>query len=130
MSAGGTIPGIGDVFRPRRRSTRVVRVGEVEIGGDNPIRLQSMTNTDTMDTVATVEQAIRLAEAGCELVRVTAPSIRDAENLRKIRKALREAKVDVPLVPDIHLTPNAAMIAAAMPKVNPPLFFIERAAAR
>ena len=110
------------LFRPVRRQTRVVHVGDVAIGGDHPIVVQSMTNTDTMDTAATVEQTIRLAEAGCEIVRVTAPSIRDAENLREIRKALREAKVDVPLVADIHFTPNAAMIAADIVekvRVNP-----------
>ena len=110
------------LYRPTRRSTRVVRVGAVEIGGDFPIRVQSMTNTDTMDTQATVAQTIRLAEAGCEIVRVTAPSIRDAENLRLIRQALREARVDVPLVADIHFTPNAAMIAAEIVekvRINP-----------
>ncbi|MCR9098259.1 MAG: (E)-4-hydroxy-3-methylbut-2-enyl-diphosphate synthase [bacterium] len=110
------------LFRPVRRRTRVVHVGDVAIGGDHPIVVQSMTNTDTMDTAATVEQTIRLAEAGCEIVRVTAPSIRDAENLREIRKALSEARVDVPLVADIHFTPNAAMIAADIVekvRVNP-----------
>lgn len=118
----GRVPGIGDVFRPSRRRTRVVRVGDVAIGGDEPIRVQSMTNTDTMDTEATVEQVVRLAEAGCEIVRVTAPSIRDAENLRAIRAALRERGVDVPLVADIHFTPNAAMIAAEVVekvRINP-----------
>lgn len=115
-------PSLDALFRPVRRRTRGVRVGGVEIGGDNPIVVQSMTNTDTMDTEATVQQTIRLAEAGCEIVRVTAPSIRDAENLREIRKALLEAKVDVPLVADIHFTPNAAMIAADIVekvRVNP-----------
>ncbi len=115
-------PSLEALFRPVRRRTRVVRVGDVEIGGDHPIVVQSMTNTDTMDTAATVAQTIRLAEAGCEIVRVTAPSIRDAENLREIRKALREARVDVPLVADIHFTPNAAMIAAEIVekvRVNP-----------
>lgn len=100
------------LFRPVRRRTRVVHVGDVGIGGDNPIRIQSMTNTDTMDTEGTVAQTIRLAEAGCEIVRVTAPSIRDAENLREIRKALADRGCHVPLVADIHFTPNAAMIAA------------------
>lgn len=122
MSGGRSDPGTPDFFRPRRRATRVVRVGHVGIGGDEPIRVQSMTNTDTMDTKATVAQTIRLAEAGCEIVRVTAPSIRDAENLREIRKALVEARVDVPLVADIHFTPNAAMIAAELVekvRVNP-----------
>jgi len=114
--------GWGDPFRPMRRPTRVVRVGDVGIGGDNPIRIQSMTNTDTMDTEATVEQTVRLAEAGCEIVRVTAPSIRDAENLREIRKRLVSRGVDVPLVADIHFTPNAAMIAAEVVekvRINP-----------
>ncbi len=112
MSQLGPVPGIGDYFRPVRRRTRVVHVGDVAIGGDHPVRIQSMTNTDTMDTAATVEQAIRLADVGCEIVRVTAPSIRDAENLRMIRAGLRARGCEVPLVADIHFTPNAAMIAA------------------
>ncbi len=113
---------LGDPFRPERRKTRVVRVGHVEIGGDNPIRVQSMTNTDTMDTDATVEQVTELAEAGCEIVRVTAPSIRDAENLREIRRLLTLRRIDVPLVADIHFTPNAALIAADLiekVRINP-----------
>ncbi len=115
----GAASGTVDFFRPVRRRTRVVRVGEVEIGGDNPIRIQSMTNTDTMDTAATVEQTIRLVESGCEIVRVTAPSIRDAENLREIRRALDGRGIEVPLVADIHFTPNAALIAAeAVEKVR------------
>ena len=101
-----------DPFRPIRRRTRVVRIGDIEVGGNNPIRLQSMTTTDTMDTLATVEQVTRLAEVGCEIVRLTAPSIRDAENLGEIRRLLQERKVEVPLVADIHFTPNAALIAA------------------
>ena len=116
------LAGWRDPFRPTRRPTRVVRVGDIAIGGDNPIRIQSMTNTDTMDTDATVEQTVRLAEAGCEIVRVTAPSIRDAENLREIRKRLISRGVDVPLVADIHFTPNAAMIAAEVVekvRINP-----------
>ena len=113
---------LGNAFRPERRRTRVVRVGDVGIGGDNPIRIQSMTNTDTMDTLATVEQVAELASAGCEIVRVTAPSIRDAENLREIRRQLVERGVDVPLVADIHFTPNAAMAAADLVekvRINP-----------
>ncbi|HPG27779.1 MAG TPA: (E)-4-hydroxy-3-methylbut-2-enyl-diphosphate synthase, partial [Myxococcota bacterium] len=113
---------LGDPFRPRRRPTRVVRVGDVAIGGDEPIRLQSMTNTDTMDTAATVAQIERLAQAGCEIVRVTAPSIREAENLREIKRVLGERGVRVPLVADIHFTPNAAMIAAGLVekvRINP-----------
>ncbi len=95
-----------------RRPTRVVRVGDVEVGGDNPIRIQSMTNTDTMDTDATVDQVEQMADAGCEIARVTAPSIRDAENLAEIVRRLRARGVGVPLVADIHFTPNAALIAA------------------
>ncbi|MCS5635059.1 MAG: (E)-4-hydroxy-3-methylbut-2-enyl-diphosphate synthase, partial [Myxococcota bacterium] len=96
----------------RRRSTRVVMVGGVGVGGHHPIRLQSMTNTDTMNSRATVDQIERLAAAGSELVRVTAPSIRDAENLQEIKRMLHVRGVDVPLVADIHFTPNAALIAA------------------
>ncbi len=113
---------LSDWFRPHRRATRVVHVGDVAIGGENPIRVQSMTNTDTMDTAATVAQTLRLADAGCEIVRVTAPSIRDAENLREIRKALTARGCRVPLVADIHFTPNAALIAAEVVekvRINP-----------
>jgi (E)-4-hydroxy-3-methylbut-2-enyl-diphosphate synthase len=89
-----------------------VRVGDVAIGGANPIRVQSMTTTDTLDTRATADQAERLAAAGCEIVRITAPSIRDAENLARIKAELLRRGVRVPLVADIHFTPNAAMEAA------------------
>ncbi|RIL06672.1 MAG: 4-hydroxy-3-methylbut-2-en-1-yl diphosphate synthase [Proteobacteria bacterium] len=102
----------GNPFAPARRTTRVVRVGDVAIGGANPIRLQSMTTTDTQDVAATVAQAERLAAAGCEIVRITAPSVRDAEALRDIRAALDRRGVRVPLVADIHFTPNAALVAA------------------
>ncbi|MCG8591780.1 MAG: (E)-4-hydroxy-3-methylbut-2-enyl-diphosphate synthase [Proteobacteria bacterium] len=95
-----------------RRRTREVRVGNVGVGGANPIRVQSMTTTDTQDAAATADQAERLAAAGCEIVRITAPSIRDAESLGEIAALLRARRVDVPLVADIHFTPNAAMIAA------------------
>lgn len=95
-----------------RRATREVRVGSVGIGGDNPLRVQSMTTTDTRDTRATVEQIARLAEAGCEIVRVTAPSITDSQNLEAIQRELAERGVSVPLVADIHFAPNAAMEAA------------------
>ncbi|MBI4395953.1 MAG: (E)-4-hydroxy-3-methylbut-2-enyl-diphosphate synthase [Elusimicrobia bacterium] len=96
----------------RRRKTRVVRVGGVAVGGDNPLRLQSMTTTPTSDTQATVAQAVRLAEAGCEIVRITAPTEKDAENLKNIQDALRRQGVQVPLVADIHFRPDAALIAA------------------
>jgi (E)-4-hydroxy-3-methylbut-2-enyl-diphosphate synthase len=82
------------------------------MGGTHPIRVQSMTTTDTCDTEATVKQIIRLVEANCEIVRVTAPSIRDAENLKEIKAALTRQGIKVPLVADIHFTPNAALIAA------------------
>ncbi len=107
-----SVPGRFDPFAWARRSTREVRVGDVGIGGANPIRIQSMTTTDTRDTAATVDQVERLAKAGCEIVRITAPSIRDAENLGPIRAALRERGIEVPLVADIHFTPNAALEAA------------------
>jgi (E)-4-hydroxy-3-methylbut-2-enyl-diphosphate synthase len=103
---------VRDPFRPERRLTREVRVGDVGIGGSNPIRVQSMTTTDSMDTPATVEQIVELVRAGCEIVRVTAPSQRDAENLAEIRRELTRQGVSVPLVADIHFTPKAALIAA------------------
>ncbi len=105
----------GDVWNPfawNRRATRVVQVGDIGIGGDNPIRIQSMTTTDTQDTEGTVAQVVELAKAGCEIVRITAPSIRDAENLAAIKAGCLERGVTVPLVADIHFTPNAAMEAA------------------
>ena len=82
------------------------------MGGDNPIRIQSMTTCDTMDTSCTVQQVIRMVEAGCEYVRITAPGIREAENLKVIKEELRARRIDVPLVADIHYTPNAAIEAA------------------
>ena len=105
-----------------RFRTREVMVGKVGVGGDNPIRVQSMTTTDTMDTQATVEQSIRMIEAGCEIVRITAPSMKDAENLQNIKDELRTRGYDTPLVADIHFTPNAAEIAARIVekvRVNP-----------
>jgi (E)-4-hydroxy-3-methylbut-2-enyl-diphosphate synthase len=101
-----------NTFAYRRRQTRVVHVGDVAIGGDNPIRIQSMTISDTMDTTATVAETLQLVEAGCEIVRITAPSLNEAENLRHIKAALRQRGVHVPLIADIHFTPNAALKAA------------------
>ena len=103
---------IEDSFAPHRRRTREVHVGDVAIGGANPVRIQSMTTTDTRDTQATADQTELLASVGCEIVRITAPSLIDAENLAAIRKELDRRRVRVPLVADIHFTPNAAMIAA------------------
>ncbi|MBW2725922.1 MAG: (E)-4-hydroxy-3-methylbut-2-enyl-diphosphate synthase, partial [Deltaproteobacteria bacterium] len=100
-----------DLFIGRRRLTRVVMVGQVGIGGSNPLRIQSMTNTDTRDVRGTVDQVASLAEVGCEIVRLTVPSTRDAEILPEIRRMLAQRNVGVPLVADIHFTPNAAMIA-------------------
>jgi (E)-4-hydroxy-3-methylbut-2-enyl-diphosphate synthase len=108
--------------RYARWRTREVRIGNIGIGGHNPIRVQSMTTTDTMDTAATVAQSIRMIEAGCELVRITAPSRKEAENLAAIKQQLRAAGFDTPLVADIHFTPNAAEIAARIVekvRVNP-----------
>ena len=101
-----------DTFAYRRRKTREVKVGDVGIGGDNPIRIQSMTISDTMDTAATVAETIELVEAGCEIVRMTAPSLNEAENLRHIKAELNRQGVKVPIIADIHFTPNAALLAA------------------
>ncbi|MGJ3244059.1 MAG: (E)-4-hydroxy-3-methylbut-2-enyl-diphosphate synthase [Opitutales bacterium] len=98
-------------YKAVRWRTREVRVGDVGIGGDNPIRVQSMTTTDTCDVDATVQQAIALAEVGCEIVRITAPNTKAAVALGEIRRKIRAAKIDVPLVADIHFTPKAAMEA-------------------
>ena len=105
-----------------RFPTREVMVGDVAIGANNPIRVQSMTTTDTMDTLGTVEQSIRMIEAGCELVRITAPSIKEAKNLELIKKSLRAKGYKVPLIADIHFTPNAAEVAAGIVekvRINP-----------
>lgn len=102
--------------------TREVAIGDVPMGGSNPIRIQSMTTTDTMDTLGTVEQTIRMVDAGCEYVRITAPSIKEAQNLAEIKKQLRQRGYNVPLVADIHFTPNAAEVAARIVekvRVNP-----------
>lgn len=106
----------------KRFLTREVKCGDIGIGGNNPIRLQSMTTTDTMDTKATVAQSIRMIEAGCELVRITAPSLNEAKNLEVIKKELVAAGYNTPLVADIHFTPNAAEHAARViekVRVNP-----------
>src|SRR5688572_17236506 len=92
------------------------------MGGDNPIRIQSMTTIDTMDTAGSVEQSIRMIQAGCEYVRITAPSIKEAQNLEVVKKELRQRGYNVPLIADIHFTPNAAELAARIVekvRVNP-----------
>src|ERR1019366_5877909 len=92
-----------DLFRYNRRKTRAVMVGEVGVGGDNPIRLQSMTTTPTTDVDATVAQSIRMIESGCEIVRITAPTTADARALGEIRKKLNVKGFSIiPLVADIH----------------------------
>ena len=100
----------------------MVNIGDVPLGGNYPIRIQSMTTTDTMDTNATVEQAIKMVNAGCEYVRITAPSIKDARNLRNIKEELKRRGCNVPLIADIHFTPNAAEEAARIVekiRINP-----------
>ncbi len=102
--------------------TREVKIGDLLLGNGHPIRVQTMTTTDTMDTIATVEQSIRCIEAGAELVRITAPSKKEAENLQNIKDELRRRGYNTPLVADIHFTPNAAEIAARIVekvRVNP-----------
>ena len=106
----------------QRYKSHEVRIGSIGIGGNNPIRLQSMTTTNTMDTEATVAQSIRMIEAGCELVRITAPSKREAENLQNIKDELVKRGYNTPLVADIHFTPAAAEVAARIVekvRVNP-----------
>src|SRR4051794_16523731 len=95
-----------------RRRTREVRVGKVGVGGNNPIRVQSMITCDTMDTEASIQQTIELANVGCEIVRITAPSVKDSRNLEQIVRGLRERGCEVPIVADIHFKPDAAMEAA------------------
>mgnify|MGYP003317275001 CR=1 FL=1 len=106
----------------KRFNTREVMIGKVGVGGDNPIRIQSMTTTDTMNTKATVEECIRMINAGCELIRITAPSKKDAENLKNIKEELLKRGYSTPIVADIHFTPNAAEIAAGIVekvRINP-----------
>ncbi len=96
----------------QRRKSRVVRVGEVAIGGENPVRVQSMITCDTMDTAASIQQTLDLVAVGCEIVRITAPTVKDAANLQHIVAGLRERGCNVPIVADIHFKPEAAMEAA------------------
>lgn len=105
-----------------RFRTREVKIGDVPMGGDNPIRIQSMTTIDTMDTLGSVYQTLRMVDAGCEYVRITAPSIKEAQNLAEIKRELRARGCNVPLVADIHFTPNAAEVAARIVekvRINP-----------
>ncbi|MEY5045355.1 MAG: (E)-4-hydroxy-3-methylbut-2-enyl-diphosphate synthase, partial [Bacteroidota bacterium] len=106
----------------KRLKTLEVKIGDLLLGNNHPIRIQTMTTTDTMNTIATVEQSIRCIEAGAELVRITAPSKNEALNLQEIKNELRKRGYNTPLVADIHFTPNAAEIAARIiekVRVNP-----------
>ena len=105
-----------------RFKTREVKVGNIGIGGGNPIRIQSMTTTNTMDTESTVEESIRMIKAGCELVRITAPSKKEAQNLKNIKEGLVKRGYNTPIIADIHYTPNAAEVAATIiekVRINP-----------
>ena len=111
-----------DPWNRTRILTKEVQIGSLKLGGENSIRVQSMTTTDTMDTEGSVAQSIRMIDAGCELVRLTAPSKNEAENLQNIKAALVKRGYNTPLVADIHFTPNAAEIAAKLVekvRVNP-----------
>lgn len=122
IEANKNMPYCSDLFTRKKFATIEVSIGELKMGGDNPIRLQSMTTTDTMDTLGSVDQSIRMIDAGCELVRLTAPSKNEAENLANIKTELHKKGYHTPLVADIHFTPNAAEIAAKIVekvRVNP-----------
>ena len=111
-----------DLFERKRLKTLEVTIGKLKLGGINPIRVQSMTTTDTLDIEGSVNQSIRMIDAGCELVRLTAPSKKEAEALERIKKQLNDLGYEAPLVADIHFTPNAAEIAAKLVekvRVNP-----------
>lgn len=117
-----TQPYCVDLFERKRLKTIEVTIGKLNLGGDYPIRVQSMTTTDTLDVEGSVNQSIRMIDAGCELVRLTAPSKKEAEILADIKAKLQELGYSTPLVADIHFTPNAAEIAAKIVekvRVNP-----------
>ncbi len=97
--------------KPWRLDVRTVYAGDIAIGGNNPIRIQSMTSSPTMDTIATVNELLRLENAGCEIIRITAPTVKEAENLKEISRSYRKKGGKAPLVADIHYLPRAAMIA-------------------
>ncbi len=121
---------INDLCRFERLKTREVQVGSIPIGGGNPIRIQSMTDTDTRDTEATVSQIIRIIKAGADYVRVTVKGLRDAENLKDIKKELDDLGFNTPLIADIHFNPKLAEIAArhiSKVRINPGNFYDKRA---
>lgn len=113
-----------------RRETIAVQIGEVVLSSEQPVLVQSMLNTSTLDTEACVEQSIRIIEAGGQLVRITAPGVKEAENLKNIRDILRERSYTVPLSADIHFSPAAALVAARYVekvRINPGNFVDKRA---
>src|ERR671936_1214749 len=99
-------------FVYQRRKSREIQIGTVAVGGNQPIRVQSMTTTRTQDIEGTLAQTIRLVEASCEIVRITAPTVTDAQAIGEIKRRLRARGIDVPLVADIHFSPAAALEAA------------------
>ncbi len=110
------------IFSFSRFPTRVVNIGDLPMGGSFPVRVQSMTNTDTLNTIATVEQSIRMIEAGCEYVRIAVPGMRETENLREIKKELRKRGYHTPLIADVHFNPGLAEVAATIVekvRINP-----------
>jgi len=105
-----------------RRRTITIHIGDIPMGSDYPIRVQSMTTVDTMDTQGSIDEVVRMVESGCEYVRITAPSVKEAQNLENIRNGLRKLGIQVPLIADIHFTPNAAELAARIVekvRINP-----------
>jgi (E)-4-hydroxy-3-methylbut-2-enyl-diphosphate synthase len=105
-----------------RRKTITINIGDLPMGSDYPIRVQSMTTVDTMDTQGSIDEVIRMVDSGCEYVRITAPSVKEAQNLENIRKGLHKLGIHVPLIADIHFTPNAAELAARIVekvRINP-----------
>lgn len=128
---GGAVrlPYVGDAYAYKRRKTREVMVGKVGVGGNNPIRVQSMTTTPTKDVEATLAQTLRLVDVGCEIVRITTPTSADARALGEVKKRLLAMGLDVPLVADIHFSPAAAMEAALYAdkvRINPGNFADEK----
>ncbi|MBV9324737.1 MAG: flavodoxin-dependent (E)-4-hydroxy-3-methylbut-2-enyl-diphosphate synthase, partial [Chloroflexi bacterium] len=107
-----SLPYTASRFKYRRRKSREVQIGTVAVGGAQPIRVQSMTTTRTQDVEATLAQTVRLVEAGCEIVRITAPTASDAKAIGEIKRRLRSMGIQTPLVADIHFSPAAAMEAA------------------
>src|SRR6476646_3146871 len=117
-----TLPYCADPYMYKRRKTREVMVGNVGVGGNNPLRIQSMTTTVTKDVDATFAQTLRLIEAGCEIVRITTPTTADAKALGEVKRRLLAQGIHTPLAADIHFSPNAAMEAALWAdkvRVNP-----------